>query len=104
MVPKATVRVALAAAAETSTQRRMGREPRVLILLPTKVAPFLSEHGPGATGKKAGEAIRAADRTGSSHKEPGKGNGEKGRKRPTTRRPRATRRNLRAIPHAELQR
>lgn len=36
-----------------------------------------NEHGQGATGKKAGEEVRAADATGSARKEPGKGNGEK---------------------------
>ena len=35
------------------------------------------EHGDDATGKKAGEQVRATDRTGSSQKEPGKGGGEK---------------------------
>ena len=36
-----------------------------------------NEHGEGATGKKAGEELRSTARTGSPHKEAGKGNGEK---------------------------
>ncbi len=35
------------------------------------------QHGPGATGKKAGEEVRATERTGSAKKESGKGGGEK---------------------------
>ena len=34
------------------------------------------EQGPGATGTKAGEDVRSTDQTGSSRKEPGKGNGK----------------------------